>query len=113
MRLSLRRSRPTPKIEAYTEPVAVLYTDGSNAYGRIEDTQRTRQSVNQWSKFSLNSLFIVTYKYCLLLKILIRQLKCYVSTSTFFCNFSTPSCRHYILLALYFIGNGRSHSGSR
>ena len=48
MRLSLRRSRPTPKIEAYTEPVAVLYADGSNAYGRIEETQRTRQSVNHW-----------------------------------------------------------------
>ena len=36
----------TPKIEAYTEPVVVLYTDGSNAYGRVEKTGRSRRSVN-------------------------------------------------------------------
>ena len=44
----------TPKIEAYTEPVVVLYTDGSNAYGRIEKTGRSRRSVNhsegEWAR---------------------------------------------------------------
>ena len=36
----------TPKIEAYTEPVALLYTDGSSAYGRVEKTGRCRRSVS-------------------------------------------------------------------
>ena len=44
----------TPKIEAYTEPVVVLYTDGSNAYGRVEKTGRSRRSVNhsegEWAR---------------------------------------------------------------
>jgi hypothetical protein len=40
----------TPKVKAYTEPVAVLYTDGSSAYGRIEETRRTPQSVNHSSR---------------------------------------------------------------
>ncbi len=41
-------------MKAYTEPVAVLYTDGSNAYDPIEETQRTRQLVNhsegEWAR---------------------------------------------------------------
>jgi transposase-like protein len=44
----------TPKVKAYTEPVAVRYTDGFNAYDPIEGTWRTRQSVNysegEWAR---------------------------------------------------------------
>jgi hypothetical protein len=44
----------TPKVKAYTEPVAVPYTDGSSAYGRIEETGRTPQSVDhsegEWAR---------------------------------------------------------------
>jgi transposase len=44
----------TPEVETWTEPGAVLYTDGSSAYGRVDQTERSRQSVNhsdgEWAR---------------------------------------------------------------
>jgi len=44
----------TSKVEAYTEPVAVLYTDRSDAYGQVEETGRSHWSVNhsdgEWAR---------------------------------------------------------------
>ena len=44
----------TLKVEAHTEPVAVLYTDGSSAYDQVEETGRSHWSVNhsdgEWAR---------------------------------------------------------------
>ncbi len=44
----------TPEVEACTEPAAILYTDSSSAYGRVEKTGRSRRSVNhskgEWAR---------------------------------------------------------------
>ena len=44
----------TPKVETYTGPVVVLYTDGSSAYGRVEKTGRSRELVvhseGEWAR---------------------------------------------------------------